>query len=437
VQYRNPLRGLTRLDAVRKRWLVWSVVAWVVSGVVVPCVNAAERRASVPPALIVQAQSTSIRIAWDANPVADNVSGYVAGYAEVPSNTTVCPASGDGDIFIPVGPDPLATTFTIPGLVPLNTYCVRVYAVNLNGRSSASNTVGPRTIAPVPDTVPPSAPTGFVATAASESRVNFSWQPSTDTNGIASYQILEQQVIVATVSGTLTTHSITGLAPASQHIYSVRAVDAAGNMSTESAPASVTTLGDTTAPSIPGNLVATVTTTSACLTWTAATDNISVQGYRITREGALPALTSGLNFCENGLAPNTAYLYSVTAFDHAANHSQPATLTVTTQAVPAPCVNNGKPYAITIQLLSWTSPVPRGGEGEVRYRLLNAFPITRIEALLGTQVSDEIIGTELRGVRSQVVRVPNTAGTYNLFLRARDSAGCVTTTTTIRPLVVQ
>jgi chitodextrinase len=444
VQYRNPLRGLTRLDAVRKRWLVWSVVAWVVSGVVVPCVNAAERRASVPPALIVQAQSTSIRIAWDANPVADNVSGYVAGYAEVPSNTTVCPTSGEGDTFIPVGPDPLATAFTIPGLVPLKTYCVRVYAVNVNGRSSASNTVGPRTIAPVPDTVPPSAPTGLIATAASESRVNLSWQPSTDTNGIASYQILEQQVLVATVSGTLTTHSITGLPPASQHIYSVRAVDAAGNMSTESAPASVTTLGDTTAPSIPGNLTATVMTTSACLTWSAATDNIAVQGYRIVREGALPALTSGLNFCENGLTPNTAYLYSVTSFDHAANHSIPATVTATTQALPAPCVTNGKTYAITIANVNYPKVIGRGSRDRVLFDLANSFPVSRVQVLLGAQVVGEapiggaiLPGVDLRDIPGLRFSAPAVAGNHNLFVRATDNQGCTTTTTLIRPLVVQ
>jgi chitodextrinase len=410
------LRGLTRLDAVRKRWLVWSVVAWVVSGVVVPCANAAERR------VLLQAPD-AVTLAWDANAPSDNVTGYFA------SHRTAVTA----ETFVPV---PSGTTFTVTGLALGQRHFFKVYAVNANGRSEGSNEVFKDLAAP-PDTTAPTAPASLTGTAASQSQINLSWPACTDNVAVTEYEVLRNQLPHRTIPSTQTTFSDVGLSPATTYTYAVRCKDAAGNLSTDSPNAIVTTLGDTTAPSIPSNLVATVTTTSACLTWSASTDNLSVQGYRITREGALPALTSGLNFCENGLTPNTAYLYSLTAFDHAGNHSIPATVTVTTQALPAPCVNNGKPYSITIQVLSWTSPVPRGGEGEVRYRLLNAFPITRIEALLGTQVSDEIAGTELRGVRSQVVRVPNTAGTYNLFLRARDSAGCVTTTTTIRPLVVQ
>jgi chitodextrinase len=369
----------------------------------------------------VQAQSDRVPLAWDASSTPGVE--YLVGYRTAVGAEQFAQAS-------------TALTFTVTGLTAGQTYFFRVYATLGTARSDPSNEVS-TSLTPPPDTTAPTAPASLTGTAASSSQINLSWPACTDNVAVTAYEILRNQLPRATVPVTQTTYSDVGLSPATSYTYAVRCTDAAGNLSTESPNALVTTLGDTTAPSMPGSLTATVTTTSACLTWTAAIDNVSVQGYRITREGALPALTSGLNFCENGLAPNTAYAYAVTAFDHAANHSQPATLTVTTQAVPAPCVNNGKPYAITIQVLSWTSPVPRGGEGEVRYRLLNAFPITRIEALLGTQVSDEIIGTELRGVRSQVVRVPNTAGTYNLFLRARDSAGCVTTTTTIRPLVVQ
>jgi chitodextrinase len=371
--------------------------------------------------LTVQAQSDRVRLAWDAS--ATPGVEYLVGYRTSVGAEQFAPAA-------------TALTFTVTELTPGHTYFFRVYATLGTTRSDPSNEVS-TSLTPPPDTTAPTAPASLTGTAASQSQINLSWPACTDNVAVTEYEILRNQLPRATVPATQTTYSDVGLSPATTYTYAVRCKDAAGNLSTESPNAIVTTLGDTTAPSIPGSLVATVTQTSACLTWSASTDNLSVQGYRIVREGALPALTSGLNFCENGLTPNTAYLYSVTAFDHAANHSIPATVTATTQALPAPCVNNGKPYAITIQVLSWTSPVPRGGEGEVRYRLLNAFPITRIEALLGTQVSDEIAGTELRGVRSQVVRVPNTAGTYNLFLRARDSAGCVTTTTTIRPLVVQ
>lgn len=93
-------------------------------------------------AFAARVEAASVTIAWNANPSSDNVTGYLAGYAEVPSNTTVCPTNGNGDTFVPVEPA-TATSFTISTLGSGKTYCLRVYALNNNGISSASNTVGP------------------------------------------------------------------------------------------------------------------------------------------------------------------------------------------------------------------------------------------------------------------------------------------------------
>jgi chitodextrinase len=423
VQYRNPLRGLTRLDAVRKRWLVWSVVAWVVSGVVVPCANAAERR------VLLQAPD-AVTLAWDANAPSDNVTGYFA------SHRTAVTA----ETFVPV---PSGTTFTVTGLALGQRHFFKVYAVNANGRSEGSNEVFKDLAAP-PDTTAPTAPASLTGTAASSSQINLSWPACTDNVAVTAYEILRNQLPRATVPSTQTTYSDVGLPPATTFTYAVRCTDAAGNLSTESPNAIVTTLGDTTAPSIPGNLVATVTTTSACLTWTASTDNLSVQGYRISREGANPALTPGLNFCENGLTPKTAYLYSLTAFDHAGNHSIPATVTATTQALPAPCATNGKTYAITIANVNYPKVIGRGSRDRVLFDLANSFPVSRVQVLLGSQVVGEapiggaiLPGVDLRDIPGLRFSAPAVAGSHNLFIRATDNQGCTTTTTLIRPLVVQ
>jgi chitodextrinase len=332
---------------------------------------------------------------------------------------------------------PSGTTFTVTGLALGQRHFFKVYAVNANGRSEGSNEVFKDLAAP-PDTTAPTAPASLTGTAASSSPINLSWPACTDNVAVTEYEILRNQLPHRTIPSTQTTFSDVGLSPATTYTYAVRCKDAAGNLSTESPNAIVTTLGDTTAPSIPSNLVATVTTTSVCLTWSASTDNISVQGYRIVREGALPALTSGLNFCENGLTPNTAYLYSLTAFDHAGNHSIPATVTATTQAIPAPCVNNGKPYAPTIAVSNWTKLVALGGRGRVDFTLSTApFPVSRVQVLLGTQVVGEILGSDLRDVSGMAFSVPRTAGTYNLFVAALDNQNCPAKTTTIRPLGVQ
>jgi hypothetical protein len=90
------------------------------------------------------APAAAATVAWDPNPASDNVTGYLAGYAEVPGTTTVCPTNGDGDTFVPVTPA-TSTSFTITTLTAGRTYCIRIYAINANGRSIASNTVGPYT----------------------------------------------------------------------------------------------------------------------------------------------------------------------------------------------------------------------------------------------------------------------------------------------------
>ena len=80
--------------------------------------------------------------------------------------------------------------------------------------------------------------------------------------------------------------------------------------------------GDTTAPSVPSNLaVSGVTSSSASLTWSPATDNVGVTGYRIYRNGAPVGQTGGTSFTDSGLSASTQYAYTVAAYDAAGNVS--------------------------------------------------------------------------------------------------------------------
>ena len=83
---------------------------------------------------------------------------------------------------------------------------------------------------------------------------------------------------------------------------------------------------DTTPPSAPGTPVASaVTSTSATLSWTAATDNVGVTGYQVHREqGATdPVLAQPATNTTTltGLTPNTQYQVYVRARDAAGNLS--------------------------------------------------------------------------------------------------------------------
>jgi chitodextrinase len=89
------------------------------------------------------------------------------------------------------------------------------------------------------DTTKPSAPTALSATASSPSRVDLAWTASTDNVGVTGYQILRGGTVVGT--STTTAYADTAVVQNTSYTYTVVALDAAGNASDPSAPATVTT----------------------------------------------------------------------------------------------------------------------------------------------------------------------------------------------------
>ena len=93
---------------------------------------------------------------------------------------------------------------------------------------------------------------------------------------------------------------------------------------------------DTQAPKAPTDLtVADLTTTSATLTWTAATDDVGVAGYEVAYSpGGAPTTVTATTAALAGLTPATAYTVTVVAVDAVGNRSLAATTTFAT-ATPA------------------------------------------------------------------------------------------------------
>ena len=96
---------------------------------------------------------------------------------------------------------------------------------------------------------------------------------------------------------------------------------------------------DTSAPSIPNNLVATAVSTSQInLTWSASSDNVAVSGYKVSRDGTLITTTPETVFSDTGLSSNTKYTYTVSAYDSAGNcsgKSESASATTLSGSIPA------------------------------------------------------------------------------------------------------
>jgi chitinase len=90
---------------------------------------------------------------------------------------------------------------------------------------------------------------------------------------------------------------------------------------------------DTQAPSVPGNVaVGGATATSLDVSWSAATDNVGVTRYEVSRNNGSPATTSATSLTATGLSPQTSYSFRVRACDAAGNcsaYSAPVTGTTT------------------------------------------------------------------------------------------------------------
>ncbi|WP_329294008.1 glycoside hydrolase family 6 protein [Streptomyces sp. NBC_01455] len=92
--------------------------------------------------------------------------------------------------------------------------------------------------------------------------------------------------------------------------------------------------GDTQAPTVPGGLtVSSTTSNSATLSWSASTDNTAVTGYDVYRDGTKVASATTTSYTDSGLAASTTYQYTVKAKDAAGNVSASSTaVSATTKA---------------------------------------------------------------------------------------------------------
>lgn len=242
---------------------------------------------------------TTLALAWNAS--TDNVG--VVSYRVYRGTTLLATVAG--------------TTYTVSGLSPNTLYSFTVRALDAaTNVSAASSSLSARTAS---DTAAPSVPVSLRTTASSVTSVALAWNASTDNVGVVSYRVYRGTTLVATVSGT--SYSVTGLSPNTSYSFTVRALDAAGNVSAASSTLSVRTPTDTQAPTTPTGLTGTAGTRSASLRWNAASDNVRVASYRVYRGTTLIATVTGTTYTATGLTSNVTYSFTVRALDAAGNVS--------------------------------------------------------------------------------------------------------------------
>ncbi|NSL67075.1 lytic polysaccharide monooxygenase [Bacillus toyonensis] len=193
-----------------------------------------------------------------------------------------------------------------------------------------------------PDTEAPSIPNGIQTQKVTANSIELTWNTSTDNVGVKGYQIFRNGEMIDTVPGT---HFIDKkLQPSTEYSYTVKAIDAAGNVSKESTALTVKTTveaPDTEAPTQPKGLHSMGTTASSVdLMWSPSDDNVGVDHYDIYREieGTMKkiATSNTTSYMDKNLLANSTYKFTVKAVDVAGNESvQSNIFTITTKTESA------------------------------------------------------------------------------------------------------
>ncbi|GLZ31456.1 chitinase [Lentzea sp. NBRC 105346] len=184
---------------------------------------------------------------------------------------------------------------------------------------------------------PPTAPGNLTSPVKTTRTVSLSWNASSPGSlPVAGYVVYNGSAQAAEV--TTTSATVTGLNPNTAYTFTVKAKDTKGTLSAASNALNVTTnnpADDTQAPTAPGNLRSTGKDAgSVSLAWNASTDNKGVANYDVYVGSAVKTTVTGTTATVTGLAPSTAYTFTVRARDLYDNVSTPSNaITVTTSDI--------------------------------------------------------------------------------------------------------
>jgi chitodextrinase len=296
------------------------------------------------------------------------------------------------------------------------TYSYTVQALDGAGNASGQSTAVIVTTPATPDIIAPSTPTGLTATAVSSSRINLSWSASTDNVAVTGYRVFRNGALLVAL-GNVTTFQDNGLVAPVTYVYTVRAMDAAGNVSGLSTAASATTQSalDTTPPSTPTGLAGTAVSASQInLSWTASTDNDAVANYRVYRNGAFLIILATTTYQDTGVSPSTTYSYNVDAVDATGNVSSPSAAAIVATPSTPDTTAPTTPTGLTANAVS-PSQINLSWSASTDNLAVTGYRVTRNGTLL----------TTLGNVTAYQDTGLGAATTYSYRVRALDAAGNV------------
>ncbi len=265
-----------------------------------------------------------------------------------------------------------STSATVTGLTPNTPYKFRLQVVG--GTNDGSSAIVNATLAP--DTVAPSVPSGLAVSNLTAYSLTLTWNASTDSNtGVKEYHVYRGATLLGKTSAT--SYAVSGLTEYTVYLFSVRAEDAAGNLSAASSALDVTTL-DISVPTLPTMFeYSAVTVSGFSITWSGATDGGSgIKEYEIYRNGTLVTTVANTvsSYTFSGLNEFTSHNVNIKVRDNAGNVSELSnTITVRTLDVTAPSVPTGlttSDMTTTSFTLSWIASTD-SASGVVAYRVFD------------------------------------------------------------------
>jgi chitodextrinase len=280
-------------------------------------------------------------------------------------------------------------------------YHYRVKSKDAAGNLAQSSDLTFTTLTP-PDTTPPTTPTAFTATPISTTQVNLTWSASTDNVGVTGYRIerctgvsCTSYIQIVSIGTSSLAYTDTGLTANTSYGYRVRAVDAAGNLSPYSTPASVTTqsvvVSDTTPPSLSA---VTVSGSASSLTWTWTTNELAdtkvVYGTSsnvLTTTLTNSTLLTSHTLTTTNLIRRTTYYYQVISKDAAGNTSTSTTGSFLTAAGRTAPITNLQAANGSV-ILTWNRTNDPFATSLVIYRSTSGFPTASSTTALSATITD-------------------------------------------------
>ncbi len=331
--------------------------------------NADTMAPSTPTGLRTRSVATdNVTLGWD--PATDDHA--VTGYRLTRDGTEVWSGTG--------------TTYADATVEPGGSYRYQVAALDAAGHVSPDSA---ELQVPVPleaDTTPPSTPELSAHLAGDDAEL--SWSPAEDDTGVHAYDVFRNGDWLARVDASTTTYTDGTLATGQSYAYAVQAVDQAGNAGALSEARQVTTR-DTTRPSAPTQLTGLDNPTlgGVYVNWAAASDNVGVTGYSVSRGGVVIGSATTPGYLDTTVAQGAAYDYTVTALDAAGNTSDasaPVRVTTADRVAPAAPAKPTASLAGGAVTLTWPATTDNVGVQGYRVRRNGA----DIASVTGTSYRD-------------------------------------------------